>query len=42
MHWLSVGLDAFVVDDQVVLTNRDIDTRPFPLSQLSNTKRSTP
>ena len=31
---LSLGLYAFIVYDQVVLPNRGIDNRSFPLPQL--------
>ena len=31
---LSLGLYAFIVYDQVVLPNRGIDSRSFPLPQL--------
>ena len=31
---LSLGLYAFIVYDQVVMPNRDIDNRAFPLPQL--------
>ena len=39
-HWfsatlcLSLGLYAFIVYDQVVMPNRGIDNRAFPLPQL--------